>query len=85
MSLLLDSREVIKESDFEVTSLFEVVVSINRLLLCGSRSAICCLRSPVDVEAEVGKASVDGRPRPGKEVRSTLTVRSAMIRTGKLY
>lgn len=61
------------ESDLEVSSLFDVVVSMNRLLFGGTRSRICCFRFPIVVAGEMGKTSVGGRPRPGKEVRSTLT------------
>ena len=61
-----------EDSDVEVISLFEVVVSTNRLLLSGSRSMICCLRVPIDAAGDMGKTSVGGRPKPGKDVKSTL-------------
>lgn len=37
------------------------------------------VRSAMEVEAFVGMLRVEGRPRPGNEVRSTLMVRSAMM------
>lgn len=62
----------------EKISLFEVVVRMSRESICGSRSESCCLKSMIEVELSIGRDKVDGRPRPGNEVKRTLIIRGAI-------
>lgn len=61
-------------ADEQRTTLLEVVVRMIRGFICGRRSDSCCLRSVMGVEASTGSDRVEGNPRPGKEVKKTLTV-----------
>ena len=47
----------------------------------GSRSESCCLKSVIEVELSIGRDRVDGKPRPGNEVKKTLIIRGAISRT----
>lgn len=56
-----------------MSCLFEVVVRISRLLAtCGIRSDNVLVRLLMLLDAFIGTESVEGRPRPGKEVRRML-------------
>lgn len=55
-------------------SLFEVLVRMIRLSRCGIRSKIFVLRSAIGAETAIGIESVDGKPRPAKDVSSTLRI-----------
>lgn len=62
--------------------LLVVVVMISWRSIGGKRSRIAQMTSLIGVEAERGRESVRGRPRPAKVVMSTLTVRSTSSGTG---
>lgn len=62
----------------EKISLFEEVVRMSRESMCGSRSESCCHNSVIEVELSIGRDKVDGKPRPGKEVKKTLIIREAI-------
>lgn len=47
---------------------------MSRESMCGSRSESCCLKSMIEVELSIGKDKVDGKPRPGNEVKKTLMI-----------
>lgn len=66
-------------NDDGLMSLFAFVVRSRRLLTGGMRSSIADARSWIVVSAASGSESVDGRPKPGKEVIRTLIVDAAMI------
>lgn len=66
--------------DVRGSCLFEIVVRIRRLLCAGMRSESCSRSAEIVVVAGKGRERVDGRLRPGKEVRRTLTVGEAMMR-----
>ena len=68
-------------SSEDKTSLFEVVVRISRDSKCGIRFEICCFKFMIEVELSTGKDKVDGKPRPGNEVKRTLITRGAILRT----
>ena len=65
--------------DVRDSCLFEMVVRIRRLLCAGMRSESCSWSSQTVVAAGNGRERVDGRLRPGKEVRRTLTVGEDMM------
>ena len=77
MSLSPESNEDTGAAE-EKTSLFEVVVKIRREVRCGKRSSSCCLKCVIDAELAIGRDSVNGRPRPGKEVNKMLIVWGAI-------
>lgn len=79
MSWSLDSSEANGADDDCDISLFDVVVRIIRLLMCGRRSESCEARADIGVKAATGSASVGGRLKPGNEVRKTFIVRSAIL------
>ena len=64
--------------EVEESSLLEVVVRMRRVVSWGRREVRREVRSAIGVEARTGRESVEGRLRPGKEVRKTLMVWSAM-------
>ena len=49
--------------------------------MCGSRSESRCLNSAIEVELWIGRDKVDGKSRPGNEVKKTLMVEGAILRT----
>ena len=65
--------------EVEESSLLEVVVRMRRVVRLGRREVRKEVRSEIEVEAGTGRESVEGRLRPGKEVRKTLMVLSAMV------
>ena len=73
MSWLLESNDDTGSPE-EHTSLFEVVVRMIRVFVCGRRKKTWFLRSVAVVEPSMGIDRVDGRPRPGKEVSKTLMI-----------
>lgn len=79
MSCSLMSNDDTGAGEGTTTSL-EVVVRMSRDFICGRRSNSCCLRSVIGVEACTGSDRVEGSPRPGKEVRKTLTVFGSILR-----
>ncbi len=79
MSFSQESSEETGAVEDRETSLFEVVVSTRRLSRLGRRSVSCGVRSAMGAEAATGRDRVDGKPRPGKEVRRTLTVREGIV------
>lgn len=73
-SLGLERRSEICDSDVAASCLFEIVVRIRRLLCAGSRSWMRLLSCDMVVSAGKGRERVDGRLRPGKDVKKTLSV-----------
>jgi hypothetical protein len=69
--------------DLRGNCLLEMVVRIRRLLCAGMRSWRRSWSWVIEVAAGKGRESVDGRLRPGKEVRRTLTVGEAMMGCGE--
>ena len=65
--------------DLRGNCLLETVVRIRRLLCAGMRSWRCSCSSVIEVVASRGRERVDGRLRPGKDVKRTLTVGEAMV------
>ena len=80
MSLSLDNKDDTSADEEDEISLFEVVVSMRRLLICGRRSEIWDVRSEILVEADTGMERVEGRFSPGKEVKKTFIVLGAIMR-----
>jgi hypothetical protein len=69
--------------DVRGSCLFDMVVRINRLLCAGMRSCSRSWSSEILVAAGNGSERVDGRLRPGKDVRRTFTVGEAMVPCNK--
>ena len=59
--------------------LLDDVVKMRRVSSCGRRSLSCEVRSDIGADAGMGMERVGGRLSPGKDVRSTLIVRGAMV------
>ena len=76
---LLERRVEIGRDELDDSSRLDVVVRIRRVLREGRRAARRVVRSEIGVEAGTGRERVLGRLRPGKEVRKTLMVLSAMF------
>ena len=79
VSWLVVRRVDMGRVEVEESSLLEVVVRMRRVVRAGRRSVRSEVRSEIGVEARTGRDSVEGRLRPGKEVRKTLMVLSAMM------
>ena len=75
---LLERRVDTGRSELDDISRLEVVVIIRRVLSDGRRAARRVVKSETGVEAGMGRESVFGRLRPGKEVKNTLMVLSAI-------
>lgn len=67
------------------SSLFELVVIMKRLFVFGRRSTSCEVRSDIGVDANTGRDRVDGRLRPGKEVKRTLIILGAILNMKRQY
>ena len=75
----LERRVEMGSDEDEVTSLFEFVVRMKRLLMRGNRSESRDVRSEIGDAEEMGSERVEGRSRPGKAVRRTLIVLCAIL------
>lgn len=62
-----------------MTSLLEFVVRMKRLLVGGNRSEIRVVRSEIGNDGDMGSERVEGRLRPGKEVKRTLIILCAIL------
>ena len=52
---------------------------MSRESMDGSRSESCCLNAAIEVELSMGRDKVDGKFKPGNEVRKTLIIRQAIF------
>lgn len=62
-----------------MTSLLEFVVRMKRLVVKGKRSESRDVRSEIGDDDEIGSERVEGRLRPGKDVRRTLIILGAIV------
>jgi hypothetical protein len=76
-----ERRVVIGSDEADDSNRFEVVVSNRRVLMSGIRSLMHDTTSEMDEAVGTLRERVLGTPRPGKDVRSMLTVLASMVGT----
>lgn len=76
--MALGSKVETGSEDDGVTSLFEFVVRIKRLLVKGNLSESRDVRFEMGDVGEMGSERVEGRLRPGKDVTRTLIISRAI-------
>lgn len=79
MSLSFSNSDDTGADEDDGSSLFEFVVMMKRLLICGRRSLSWEVRSDMEVDGDTGRDRVEGRLRPGKDVKRTLIMVGAIF------